>query len=106
MDTVNIKRILAPVDFSDSSLNALDTAVAMAKRHGAVLNLLHIANENFQVYGHPNVDILPLTPPAIESIREASQTKLGLLVDNPFLISSKYEWMFWEMAWNEEKWPV
>lgn len=82
MDTVNIKRILAPVDFSDSSLNALDTAVAMAKRHGAVLNLLHIANENFQVYGHPNVDILPLTPPAIESIREASQTKLGLLVDN------------------------
>ncbi len=23
-----------------------------------------------------------------------------------FVISSRYEWMFWEMAWNEEKWPV
>src|SRR5262249_61771803 len=23
-----------------------------------------------------------------------------------FVISSRYEWMFWEMAWNEEKWRV
>lgn len=23
-----------------------------------------------------------------------------------FIISSRYEWMFWEMAWNEENWPV
>jgi thiaminase/transcriptional activator TenA len=23
-----------------------------------------------------------------------------------FVISSRYEWMFWEMAWNEEEWPV
>jgi thiaminase/transcriptional activator TenA len=23
-----------------------------------------------------------------------------------FVISSRYEWMFWEMAWNEETWPV
>ncbi len=23
-----------------------------------------------------------------------------------FLISSRYEWMFWEMAWQEEEWPV
>jgi thiaminase/transcriptional activator TenA len=23
-----------------------------------------------------------------------------------FLISSRYEWMFWEMAWTEERWPV
>ncbi|HAN91400.1 MAG TPA: thiaminase II, partial [Nitrospira sp.] len=27
-------------------------------------------------------------------------------MEQAFLISSKYEWMFWEMAWNEEKWPV
>ncbi len=27
-------------------------------------------------------------------------------MENAFLISSRYEWMFWEMAWNEEKWPV
>jgi thiaminase/transcriptional activator TenA len=23
-----------------------------------------------------------------------------------FVISSRYEWMFWEMAWKEEQWPV
>ncbi len=23
-----------------------------------------------------------------------------------FMVSSRYEWMFWEMAWKEEKWPV
>ncbi len=23
-----------------------------------------------------------------------------------FMTSSRYEWMFWEMAWREERWPV
>ncbi len=27
-------------------------------------------------------------------------------MEEAFVMSSKYEWMFWEMAWNEEKWPV
>lgn len=27
-------------------------------------------------------------------------------MEQAFLISSRYEWMFWEMAWNEESWPV
>lgn len=27
-------------------------------------------------------------------------------MEEAFVISSKYEWMFWEMAWTEEKWPV
>lgn len=81
MNALNIKRILVPVDFSDASLNALDTAIAMAKRHGALLSLLHIANENFQNYGHPSVDMLPLIPSTLEIIREASQTKLDLLVN-------------------------
>ena len=27
-------------------------------------------------------------------------------MEHSFLLSSKYEWMFWEMAWTEEKWPV
>ena len=29
-----------------------------------------------------------------------------LHLEEAFLISSRYEWMFWEMAWNEESWPV
>jgi thiaminase/transcriptional activator TenA len=27
-------------------------------------------------------------------------------MEEAFLISSRYEWMFWEMAWREEEWPV
>jgi thiaminase/transcriptional activator TenA len=27
-------------------------------------------------------------------------------MEESFILSSRYEWMFWEMAWNEEKWPV
>jgi thiaminase/transcriptional activator TenA len=27
-------------------------------------------------------------------------------MEEAFLISSRYEWMFWEMAWTEEQWPV
>ena len=27
-------------------------------------------------------------------------------MEKAFLISSRYEWMFWEMAWKEEEWPV
>jgi len=27
-------------------------------------------------------------------------------MEDSFIISSRYEWMFWDMAWNEETWPV
>ncbi len=27
-------------------------------------------------------------------------------LEEVFIISSRYEWMFWEMAWKEEAWPV
>ena len=27
-------------------------------------------------------------------------------VEEAFVTSSRYEYLFWEMAWNEEKWPV
>lgn len=29
-----------------------------------------------------------------------------LRLEQAFRISSRYEWMFWEMAWNEESWPI
>lgn len=38
----NIKKILVPVDFTPASLNALDTAIGMAKRHEACILLLNV----------------------------------------------------------------
>ena len=27
-------------------------------------------------------------------------------LEEAFVTSSRYEWRFWEMAWNQEAWPV
>ncbi|MBC7889033.1 MAG: universal stress protein [Ferruginibacter sp.] len=38
----NIKKILVPVDFSPASMNALDTAIAMAKQQDAAILLMNV----------------------------------------------------------------
>lgn len=49
-DILSIRRILVAFDFSDSSMNAFDTAVAMAKRHHARITLVHVIdNTSFVV---------------------------------------------------------
>jgi nucleotide-binding universal stress UspA family protein len=41
MTSADWKRILCPIDFSDASRTALETAAELAKRHGARLTLFH-----------------------------------------------------------------
>jgi nucleotide-binding universal stress UspA family protein len=48
MSIYKISKILVPLDLSESSLNALDTAVSIAKKHGASLCVLHVDENNFQ----------------------------------------------------------
>ncbi|MFO0774231.1 MAG: thiaminase II [Nitrospiraceae bacterium] len=36
---------------------------------------------------------------------QASQAERRRM-EEAFVISSRYEWMFWEMAWTEETWPI
>jgi len=38
-------------------------------------------------------------------VKTAGREEKGRM-EEMFIISSRYEWMFWEMAWKEEKWPV
>jgi nucleotide-binding universal stress UspA family protein len=47
MSIYKISGVLAPVDLSESSLNALDTAVNIAKKHQAGLRILHVDENNF-----------------------------------------------------------
>lgn len=42
MATLEFRRILCPVDFSEASAGALRAAAALARRHGATLTLLHV----------------------------------------------------------------
>jgi len=37
--------------------------------------------------------------------KEASRTERARM-EEAFIISSRYEWMFWDMAFSEEEWPV
>jgi len=37
--------------------------------------------------------------------KEASRTEKARM-EETFIISSRYEWMFWDMAFSEEEWPV
>jgi len=42
-----IKKVLAYVDFSEASLNAVNTAIQMCKRHNAVLSLLYVQESDY-----------------------------------------------------------
>jgi nucleotide-binding universal stress UspA family protein len=43
----NLKIVLVPIDFSEASLNALETGAAIAKSENAKLQMLHIADSSF-----------------------------------------------------------
>jgi nucleotide-binding universal stress UspA family protein len=47
MSAYQIQRIVVPIDLSETSLNALDTAVALAQKHGATLQLLNVNETGF-----------------------------------------------------------
>jgi thiaminase/transcriptional activator TenA len=36
---------------------------------------------------------------------EIARQKLSERLQEIFLISTRYEWLFWEMAWRLEEWP-
>lgn len=50
MKKLNIKKILVPVDFSNSSMNALQTAVSIAKRHEAMIHLLYVDDSDYDLF--------------------------------------------------------
>lgn len=44
MENLTLRKLLVPIDYSRTSLNALDLAMAMSGRHGAEIRLLHVKN--------------------------------------------------------------
>ena len=42
------------------------------------------------------------TDAAAQDLPRAEQER----VETAFLISSRYEYLFWDMAWKQEQWPV
>jgi len=65
----NVKKILAPIDFSEHSMNAMRSAMELAKDVGAEVHLMHV------IAPHHHFIPLPLATSAEESrelVREAA----------------------------------
>jgi nucleotide-binding universal stress UspA family protein len=71
-DEVRIQRILAPVDFSDPSLNSLECAMHLAHRLGAHLVLLHVS-------GSPHAGWDPHRMQDAAQMRDQWEARLGKL---------------------------
>lgn len=78
----------------------------------------HLLKKGLPREGHPYRDWLLLyASPEFAAVQEWMRTTVDQWatqasraerqrMEEAFVISSRYEWMFWEMAWNEEEWPV
>lgn len=76
---VQFRRILCPIDFSDSSLAALEHAIAMAEEADAQLTLLHVTEIPTAMTEQPfveDVDLSRLRQDAVDDARE----KLDMLI--------------------------
>ena len=77
MKSNHITQILVPLDFSESSLNALDTAIAMSKQNNTSVTLLHVVDQSF-MFGFKGVYCI--SEKTIESIVDISARRLNPLV--------------------------
>jgi len=69
---MDFRILLVPIDFSESSSRALDTAVALAKRFDARVHLLHACQLNTSVYPYGMI----IGEELEQRLREAAQQKL------------------------------
>lgn len=68
MSVYQVNNILVPVDLSEGSLNALDAAVMIAKKHNANLQVLHIDENSFQNFGDASMSYFANTINAVDVI--------------------------------------
>jgi nucleotide-binding universal stress UspA family protein len=61
---IDLRRVLAPTDFSEHSHNALKYAVALAEKFGAELHLLHVVQD----IGILVPDLVTAAPPMLPSV--------------------------------------
>jgi nucleotide-binding universal stress UspA family protein len=71
---IAIHRIVVPIDFSDGSGAAFETALALAVNFGASLTLFHVHHLPAAIF--PDV-ILPIAPELMRSIEHTVQVSLG-----------------------------
>ena len=79
---IDLRRILAPTDFSEHSHKALLYAVAFAEKFDAELHLLHVL-QDLTVYQPDAVTMGPPVAPPLEELTAAARTALDrVIVEN------------------------
>lgn len=89
MKTINIKKILIPIDFSDLSVYAVDYALAIAKLHNAKITLVH-AVEDMLTFSIPG-DFVLSTEEFIEKEKALQQIKSDQLTRFAEMLNKKYQ---------------
>ena len=81
MQTANLHNLLVPVDYSQTSLNALDLAIAMSQRHNAEIRLLHVLTPFQEDYVWSDRSLLT---DSTEPLVEKETVKLQKLAETVF----------------------
>jgi thiaminase/transcriptional activator TenA len=59
------------------------------------------------LYGSPEfAEVARWMREAIDQLSGETGSAERARMEETFVISSRYEWSFWEMAWREERWPI
>ncbi|HSF09759.1 MAG TPA: thiaminase II [Nitrospirales bacterium] len=67
----------------------------------------HPYYEWLQLYGSPEfAEVTRWLREVVDRCAKTAGRAEKARMEEAFLISSQYEWMFWDMAWREEKWPI
>lgn len=76
----NISKILFPVDFSESCVNAAREVAEIARHFGAGVTVLHVVSQSDYVLGTPDFGGLPLVE-AYRAGLEAAQTRMATYLE-------------------------
>jgi len=74
MKKINIRKLLVPVDFSSNSMNALQTAAAIAKRHDAAIHLLYVDDYDYDLFSTDTSLRPPRLPAYMKMLTTLSKT--------------------------------
>jgi universal stress protein A len=75
MDLRTVKRVLVPTDFSDPSVEALASAIALGKTTGATIDLVHVAFDT--AYAVPPPIDVAVVPVDLGKVLERVQASLA-----------------------------
>ncbi len=87
MKVFNIKNILVPIDFSLTSLKALEQAICMAKKNQAEITLLHVA-DYFMPHSSVYYFAIPRSAEYEEAIQKECEDQLSRLAEKMALRDS------------------